>query len=219
MMLVSRALLNGLTIPSMVTEVNAKLADEGKDFQVTYRQVERYAALVRAEWQKQRRFNVTEAMNQQLDRLLRIECEASEAWERSKQIKRTIKQTNKSSGAPVLDAAKRVQFSKSGLVVREDSEETLSRTETEQAGDPRFLEILLRCWRERNDLFGFTINKEPEDMRQLIQRQFERAATLRAQVEALKQRGALQMAAGKTGTYEALPEQTAGGAEGGDGSP
>jgi len=79
--------------------------------------------------------NLDEARKQELAKINLIEAEAWEAWERSKQPR-----TTKS-------------------VTKGDTVNKQSAKEEERGGDPRYMEIILKCSEQRAKLLGLVVNK------------------------------------------------------------
>ena len=102
----------------------------GRELNISQPQVAADLKKINQTWRESAIRDFDEARNQELARLQRMEREAWSAWERSKQPSQTAT-VNGEAGA-----------------------QTARRTVKHQYGDPRFLDIALRCSEARRQLLG-----------------------------------------------------------------
>jgi hypothetical protein len=138
---------------------------------------------IRKEWLQARVFNFNEVMNKQLDRIDDLEAQAQESFRLSMQPKQTRVQRGKNAGAPVLDDAGKVQFDKSGLVVREKAEQTYVMSETGQCGDSKFLTIIMDCIKERSKIFNLYSEYSSDEFERLIREEWQKVLRLRSALQ------------------------------------
>lgn len=85
---------------------------------------------IREEWRRSMVRDFDLARAQELQRVDRIECEANEGWDRS------------------------LKPSQSAVIQGEGAQQPSRKTVRNQSGDPRFLDILLKCSERRSKLLG-----------------------------------------------------------------
>lgn len=101
-----------------------------KEVGINYTAVHKHLMVIRKQWQKENIANITEIMNRELTRIDQVEFQAWNGWRRSLTDKE--KKTNKET-----DKGNEQSVSVEG-----------------QAGDPRFLEVVLKCSERRCKIFG-----------------------------------------------------------------
>lgn len=110
----------------------------GEALHLSRQQIAYDMAEINARWRESQLASISEAVARELDRLEAIEQEAWEAWRRSIG---TMRRTTLSEGG------------KNG--------DQIDTTEWTEAGDPRFLDVVLRCVDRRARLMGLE-PKEPQ---------------------------------------------------------
>lgn len=109
-----------------------------------------------AEWREQAVNKIDELKARDLAKLLDVERTATEAWERS--LQNSEKTTHEHDEVPI-DPGKNYGSKKKPKkpVLR------VSVIKENRDGDPRFLEIILKCIERRADILGYRPNKKIED--------------------------------------------------------
>jgi hypothetical protein len=143
--------VRGLTHQEITAELNR---EKPAEIQITRQMVTREIKALVREWQTSVVTDIGQVLAVQLRRLAWIEAEAEDAWERSKLDAQERHSSGTQEGAPVLDKQGKVQFDKTGLVVREQSRSGFAVKQKGQVGGAQYLAVMLECVRERNRIFG-----------------------------------------------------------------
>ena len=135
---VAELLLQGNTYRQMANELGVKST------KTIFDDVE---AII-GDWRKEQKHNVDEWTALELSKIGKIETQAWAAWERSQEDEETVSKKT----ATVTIKTKTGRGSESLEVPALTNEET--RTTRGQAGDPRFLTVVLKCVIKRCELLG-----------------------------------------------------------------
>lgn len=96
---------------------------------------------IKTEWRRSAVRDFDEAKGRELEKLEALEREAWEAWERSK-LERTSSRTSKRSGAAPAESAE--------------------LKKEKRDGNPKFLDVVLRCIAKRCEILGLTSGATPD---------------------------------------------------------
>jgi len=114
------------------------MAEIAGELGLSTRQISYDLKKVREDWQAAALADITEIMSRELARIDRIERKAWEAWEKSCGERRST--TEETITKPLKD----------GVAIQEK----ITESKQELIGDPRFLEVVLRCIERRCKLLG-----------------------------------------------------------------
>ena len=106
-------------------------------------QISRDLLVIQKQWQEQTQLNLDEAKARELAKLDEIERQAWEAWEKSRKDAETMEVTGTAQGG-------------------KGKPETVRKTTKGQAGDSRFLAIVLECQKRRAEILGLDAPRKLE---------------------------------------------------------
>ncbi len=107
------------------------------------------------EWRTMAVSKIDELKARDLAKLLDVERTASEAWERSLQI--SEKTTHEHDEIPARITKKLKKFKPAQKILK------VSTTKENRDGDPRFLEIILKCIAQRSEILGYKPNRKIDE--------------------------------------------------------
>lgn len=109
-----------------------------------------------AEWRKQAVHHIDELRARDLARLLDIEKTATEAWQRSLLTsEKTTHEHDGNDGKPRLK--------KNGKPYKTKPHLRVSVVKENRDGDPRFLDIILKCIAQRSEILGYRPNRKIDE--------------------------------------------------------
>lgn len=128
--LLSELFLQGYSYSIIAERINSRAAEAGLGYTITAQQVYYDVKKMLVEWKRQQFDNIDEYITAELKKLDRIEVEAWEAWERSKNERVTDK-------------------------LRSGDKSYIEKVTEQLNGDPRYLSLLLDVQQRRAKLLGF----------------------------------------------------------------